>query len=122
MNLPADAAYDDYSDIILIRRDIDGSDESFNFAVFNTLDSPLFINIIDQNDDGGINFYFDENPLVSPRGETVIREYRYILPEDRTGYIVIASDRQFTAGDIRTILKGESPAAGGNFFYSLLRI
>lgn len=123
INLPADAAYDDYSDIILIRRDIDGERETFNFAVFNTLDIPLFINVIDQNPDSDdITFYFNENPLVNPRGETVIGHYRYLLPERPAGYIVIASDRQFTPDDIRSLLRGNTAPSGGDFFYSLLRI
>lgn len=122
MELPDTTEYDGYSDIILIRRDIDGSYGSFNFAVFNTLDTPLFINIIDQHDKGDINFYFDENRIVTARGETIIGEYRYILPEKTAGYIVIASDKPFSAADIRSLLEGNTPASTGNFFYSLLRI
>lgn len=122
MQLPADAHYNDSTDIILIRRDITDSDNTFNFAVFNTLDQYLYINIIDQNDNGEINFYFNENPIAKPTGETVIGEYRYLLPEEHSGYIVIGSDMPFTADDIRTILNGGTPKAEGNFFYSLLRI
>ncbi len=122
MQLPADANYNDSADIILIRRDITDSDKTFNFAVFNTLDQYLYINIIDQNDNGDINFYFNENPIVKPIGETVIGEYRYLLPEESSGYIVIGSDMPFNADDIRTILNGGTPKATGNFFYSLLRI
>lgn len=122
MKLHPDSVYNDYSDIILIRRDIAKDDDTFNFAVFNTLDIPLYINIINQNDSGDINFYFNENPLVNPRGETVITGYMYILPEEPSGYIVIASDKPFSADDIRSMIKGDSPSTGGDFFYSLLRI
>lgn len=121
MNLSTDQSYDDKNDVILIRRDYSDSDDTFNFAVFNTLDCLLYVNVIDQHPDGELRFYFTENPVVKPRAETLIPEYRYLLPVKTTGYIVIASDANFTIDDVKRLLDSNySP--NQSFFYSLLCI
>lgn len=122
MRLSPDEPYNDRNDIILIRRDYDDNDDSFNFAAFNTLDTPLYINVIDQSDSGEINLYFEENPLIAPKSETLVGQYRFILPEEPTGYIAIASDKPFTADDVRALVNNEEPPSGGSFIFSLLRI
>ena len=121
MALSAGEAYDDTNDIVLMRRDYSESDDTFNFAVFNTLTRPLYVNIIDQCPDGDPRLYFEENPIAKPRSETLIPEYRYLLPIDQTGYIVIASDKDFTVDDVKRLLDSDyTPDA--DFFFSLLRI
>ncbi len=82
MSLSPDDDYDDYNDIVLMRRNFPDSDDSFNFAVFNTLEDPLYFNIIDQRTDGDITMYFPVNPIAGPRGATVVEEYRFLDPED----------------------------------------
>lgn len=121
MGLSTDDTYDDTNDVILMRRDYSDSDDTFNFAVFNTLDRPLYINIIDQHPAAGLQLYFKENPIIKPRTETLIPEYRYLLPVDTTGYIVIASDTNFTLDDVKRLLDS-SYSPKQDFFYSLLRI
>lgn len=121
MGLSTDDTYDDTNDVILMRRDYSDSDDTFNFAVFNTLDRPLYINIIDQHPAAGLQLYFKENPIIKPRTETLIPEYRYLLPVDTTGYIVIASDANFTLDDVKRLLDS-SYSPKQDFFYSLLRI
>lgn len=113
--------YDSDNDIVLMRRDFSESDDTFNFAVFNTLDQPLYINIIDQKPDGELSMYFQENPIASPRGETLIPEYRYLLPVDTHGYIVIASDKDFSLTDVKRLLDSNY-TPDQDFFFSLLRI
>ncbi len=121
MALSTGEAYDDTNDIVLMRRDYSESDDTFNFAVFNTLTRPLYVNIIDQCPDGEPRLYFEENPIAKPRSETLIPEYRYLLPIDQTGYIVIASDKNFTIEDVKRLLDSDyTPDA--DFFFSLLRI
>lgn len=121
INLPEGQSYDDSNDIILMRRDYSESDDTFNFAVFNTLPRPLYVNIIDQRADGEPSLYFEENPIAKPRTETLIPEYRYLLPIDQTGYIVIASDKNFTIEDVKRLLDSDY-TPDSDFFFSLLRI
>lgn len=122
MGLAPSDQYDGRSDIILMRRDYTEGDDTFNFAVFNTLDRPLYVNVIDQNPQGGdISLYFNENPLVNPRGETLIRQYRYLLPVNDSGYIIIASEADFTVDDVKKLLECDRDS-GQNFYFSLLRI
>ncbi|MDE6693319.1 MAG: hypothetical protein K2K05_08030, partial [Muribaculaceae bacterium] len=121
MAIPSTDEYDSRNDIVLMRRDFSESDDTFNFAVFNTLEQPLYFNIIDQQPNGMINMYFQENPIAKPRGETLIPEYRYLLPVDTHGYIVVASDKDFTVDDVKRLLDS-SYTPEGNFYFSLLRI
>lgn len=121
MSIPPTANYDNHNDIVLMRRDFSDSDDTFNFAVFNTLDEPLYVNIIDQKPDGELSLYFQDNPLIRPRGETLVPEYRYLLPVETHGYIVIASDKNFTLEEVKRLLDpSHTPAT--NFYFSLLRI
>lgn len=113
--------YDNCNDVILVRRNRSEEDDTFNFSVFNTLEQPLYINIIDQKPTDEINLYFQESPLVNPRRETQIPEYRYLLPESITGYIVIASDKPFSIKDVKQLLDS-SNTPENNFYFSLLRI
>ncbi len=110
--------YDNSHDIVLIRREYGDGDDTFCFVIFNTIDQPLYVNILEQRPDGEINAYFDRNPLVGPRGATMIQHYRYMLTHD-TGYIVVASDHDFTAAELELLLdSGYTPEH--NFYYSLL--
>lgn len=122
MSLSAEDSYDDRHDIILMRRDYSENDATFNFAVFNTLDRPLYVNVIDQHStDGNVTLYFRENPVTTPRSETLIPQYRYLLPVDRTGYIVIASDKDFTLDDVKLLLD-DGYVPENDFFFSLLQV
>lgn len=122
MNFPDDKEYDDMADVILMRRDYEEGDDSFNFSVFNTLDIPLYFNVIDQKPwDNNLSFYFEENPMAAPRKETLIPQYRFILPEEQTGYIVIASPFPFYLEDVRKLLS-PSFSPSQDFYISLLRI
>lgn len=121
MTIPPTEEYDDHNDIVLMRRDFSDSDDTFNFAMFNTLEKPLYINIIDQQPDGEISLYFQENPIAKPRGETLIPEYRYLLPVETHGYIVIASEKNFTTDEVKRLLDS-SHTPESDFYFSLLRI
>lgn len=122
MNLPPDLEYDDRADVILMRRDYEDGDDTFNFSVFNTLSSPLYVNVIDQKpSDGRIRLYFDESPIAGARCETLISQYRFMLPEEEAGYIVIASPQPFTMADVKRLLD-VSFSPSRDFYISLLRI
>lgn len=122
MNLDPSTKFEDSHDVVLLRRDYGDSDASFNFSVFNTLTQPLYVNVISQKpEDGEITFLLGDNPLVSPRSETLLSQFRFLLPEYETGYIVIASPAPFTLSDVNRLL---DPAYSPNqdFYLSLLRI
>lgn len=112
--------YDDSDDLILLRRDYPDDYDTFNFSVFNTLDEALYVNVIEQKPNCDIKLFFNENPLVKPRGETVIPQYRYIRPEEDAGYIIIASEKNFTLNDVKRLLEiSYSPEE--NYYISLYR-
>lgn len=121
LSIDDNSRYDDSNDIILMRRNYLGDDSTFNFAVFNTLEIPLYFNIIDQRSGEYPIMYFKENPVATPCKETVISEYRYLLPEDLSGYVVIASDKNFTQEDVHKLL---DPAFNPeqDFYFSLFRL
>lgn len=112
--------YNDAYDAILVRRDINYDDETFKFAVFNTLSQPLYFNIIQQRTDREPELFFLDNPLAAPRTQTLVEEYLYILPDYPDGYIVVASDKDFTIADVKKLLDPSyDPEA--NFYFTLLR-
>ena len=115
-----DGVYNDEYDVILLRRDINYDDETFNFAVFNTLSKPLYFNIIQQRTDREPELHFLDNPIAAPRTQTVVEEYLYLLPDYPDGYIVVASDRDFTIEDVKNLLNPRyEPEA--DFYFTLLR-
>lgn len=112
--------YNDEYDAILVRRDINYDDETFKFAVFNTLSQPLYFNIIQQRTDRDPELFFEDNPLASPRTQTIVDEYLYIVPDYPDGYIVVASDKDFTLSDVKKLLDPDyEPDA--DFYFTLLR-
>lgn len=112
--------YNDEYDAILLRRDIDYDDETFKFAVFNTLSKPLYFNIIQQRTDREPELHFLDNPIAAPRTQTIVDEYLYILPDYPDGYIVVASDKDFTIDDVKKLLDPKyEPKA--DFYLTLLR-
>lgn len=115
-----DGAYNDEYDVILLRRDINYDDETFNFAVFNTLSKPLYFNIIQQRTDREPELHFLDNPIAAPRTQTVVEEYLYLLPDYPDGYIVVASDKDFTIAEVRKLLDPHyEPKA--DFYFTVLR-
>lgn len=112
--------YDDEYDAILVRRDINYDDETFKFAVFNTLSQPLYFNIIQQRTDREPELFFLDNPMAAPRTQTIVDEYLYIVPDYRDGYIVVASDKDFTITDVKKLLD-PSYEPEADFYFTLLR-
>lgn len=115
-----DKEYNDEFDAILLRRDINYDDQTFNFAVFNTLKEPLYFNIIQQRTDREPELHFQDNPIALPRTQTIVEEYLYLVPEVPDGYIVVASDRDFTLEDVIKLLD-PSYVPTTNFYITLLR-
>ena len=121
MSMPANEKYESSGDVVLVCREYKKGDSSFNFSVFNTLYTPLYVNVIDQKPaDGELQLYFPENPVVKERDETIITQYRYILPEEAAGYIIVASPEPFTPKDVEALL---DPAYSltQDFYISLYR-
>lgn len=122
MNLDQATEFEGSNDVVLLRRAYGEGDTSFNFSVFNTLAVPLYVNIISQKPEKEeIAFLLGENPMVSPRSETLLHQYRFLLPESETGYIVIASPTTFTITDAKRLLDPDY-APKQDFYLSLLRI
>ena len=115
-----DKEYNDETDAILLRRDINYEDETFNFAVFNTLKKPLYFNIIQQRTDRDPELHFLDNPIASPRTQTIVEEYLYMLPDYPDGYIVVASDEDFTINDVKKLLDPDYEPKS-DFYFTLLR-
>lgn len=113
-------AYNDEYDAIFLRRDINYDDETFHFAVFNTLSKPLYFNIILQCTDREPELHFLDNPIAAPRTQTIVEEYCYIVPDYPDGYIVVASDKNFTASDVKKLLD-PSYRPEADFYFTLLR-
>lgn len=115
-----DKEYNDEYDAILLRRDINNDDDTFNFAVFNTLREPLYFNIIQQRTDREPELHFLDNPIALPRTQTIVEEYLYLVPDYKDGYIVVASDKDFTIEDVKKLLDPDyEPNA--DFYFTLLR-
>ena len=66
---------------------------------------PLYFNIIPQREDDDISLFFAQNPVAMPKSETIATEYTYLPDENERGYIVIASDIDFTIDDVKRLLE-----------------
>lgn len=119
MQIDRNTDTEDSFDIILMQRETVDNDDSFNFAVFNTLSKPLYFNVIDINSGEDASLYFPGNPIARPKKETIIQEYRFAQDDDTDGYIVIASDKDFTAEDVKMLFRpGYEPEE--DYYFSLL--
>ena len=116
--LPADSAYSDNGDIVLLRRDYEADSDIFRFAVFNTFDEPLFVNVVEQRRPRDL--FFDASVPVAQRGETVIEDYTFLKTDEPAGYIVIASPSDFGPAQVDSLLRGLPTAR--DFLFTLYRI
>lgn len=115
----ADSTHQDYIALKKVR--CEGSEEMFNFAVFNSLHEPLYFNIIDQQMGNNMRFFFPQNAVAAPKTETVATEYRYVDAPDQKGYIVIASDKDFSIDDVKRLLEaGYNPE--DDYYLSVLSV
>lgn len=104
-----------------VESDDDSSDGAFNFAIHNAMRQPLYFNIIAQRDTEDISLFFPQNPIAAPKSDTVATEYTYIPDENEKGYIVIASDVDFTVDDVKRLLvAGYDP--DDDYYLSVLTI
>lgn len=119
MTLQQDNDGEDMFDIILMRRQSQEDEEAFNFSVFNTLAKPLFYNVIDIRDGNSSELYFPRNPIARPKKESIASEYRFLPDDEIKGYIVIASEKDFTKEDMEKLMQpGYDPDE--EYFFSLL--
>ncbi|MDE5840294.1 MAG: hypothetical protein K2H49_05180 [Muribaculaceae bacterium] len=96
-------------------------DGAFNFAVRNSMRQPLYFNIMEKREGDEITLYFPQNPIAAPKSETVATEYTYLPDNNERGYIVIASDVDFTADDVKRLLEaGYEP--DDDYYLSVLTI
>lgn len=82
-------------------------DETFNFVIENFIDKPLYFNIISRNNGDNINFCFPKNLIVAPESESVIAEYTYLKDNKDKGYVVVASEADFSLDDAKRLLEPE---------------
>lgn len=119
MSLSGNFEEEDQFDIILMRRQCQEDDEAFNFAVFNTLSKPLYYNVVDIRDGHSTDLYLPQNPIARPKKESIASEYRFLADEEVKGYIVIASEKDFTSEDVEKLMQpGFEPDE--EYYFSLL--
>ncbi|MDE6017892.1 MAG: hypothetical protein K2G85_03660 [Muribaculaceae bacterium] len=98
------------------------NDSTFNFVVLSSVHEPLFFNIIDRKNKDDIQLLLPQNPIAAPKTVTVASEYRFMKDENgigNDGYIVIASDKDFTAAEIKKLLEpGYEPE--NDYYLSIL--
>lgn len=107
----------DQTDVVLLRREHNSSDGTFNFAVFNTLDHPVYVNIINSPTEP-IRFLFPDNVLVAPRCETNISQFVFSLSESANSFALISSCKDFSSDDVCGLLTTARP----DFHLSLLTV
>lgn len=91
----------------LIERPEGEDDGAFNFVVHNSLRQPLYFNVITKAGDDDISLYFPQNPIAAPKSETVAAEYTYLPDNNISGYVVIASDVDFSVDDVKRLLEAD---------------
>lgn len=79
----------------------------FNFALNNRMWEPLFFNIIKKGEDNDIRLLLPANPVAESRSEAIVKEYTFLPDSIPTEYIAIASTEDFSAEDIRKLLKAD---------------
>ncbi len=89
----------------LVESDGDSEDGAFNFALHNSMRQPLYFNIITKSEGDEIQLYFPQNPVAAPKSETVATEYTYLPDNNKRGYVVIASDVDFSVDDVKRLLE-----------------
>ncbi len=77
----------------------------FNFVLHNSMRQPLYFNVIERDDNNGIQLFFPQNPIAAPKTETVATEYIYLPDVDDHVYVAIASDVDFTLDDVKRLLE-----------------
>lgn len=114
----SDSTHQDY--IALSKSACEGSEDMFNFAVFNSLHEPLYFNIIDHREGEDIQLYFPQNAIAAPKTETVATEYRYVSEGDPKIYIIVASDKDFTLEEVKRLLEADYNP-DDDFYLSVLK-
>ncbi len=121
MSIKNENQHDVMGDYIGLRREYVSDDYSeFYFSVWNDLDSVVYVNVIDQHPEieDDIRFYFDENPIAEPCTITAVRNYEFYSPEPG-GFIIIASEKNFTIEDVKRLLDSEYHPKE-NYYFSIL--
>ncbi len=107
----------DHTDVVLLRREHNVSDSTFHFVVFNTLDHPVYVNIVSSLSTP-VQRLFPKNILVKPRGATDLDQYEFSLHGGNSVFALVASEEDFTETDLDGLVT--SPLHG--FHLSLLSI
>lgn len=90
--------YSDQADVVLMRKENSADNGSFYFAVFNTLDRPVYVNVV-ASPELPLAFMMPVNVVAAPRSETQIPEYVFATPSAPQSYALIACDSDFTPAD-----------------------
>lgn len=95
--------------ISLSRAAVDGesvdSDTPYNFVLHNSMQQPLYFNVIGKDEKEGIRLFFPQNPIAASNTETVASEYTYVPDFSTRAYVAIASDVDFTIEDVKKLLE-----------------
>lgn len=89
----------------------------FYFVVSNKRDNPLYFNVIDYNfaTQDKIQFYFPENLIVMPHDKMEIKDFEF-FSTDGDGYILIATEKDFSIEDVERLLEKEYEPTDEYFF------
>ncbi|MDE6786960.1 MAG: hypothetical protein K2J46_07980 [Muribaculaceae bacterium] len=96
-----------HQNFLSIKTQSAGDDETFNFAIESFIDKPLYYNIISRNNGDNISFCFPKNHIVAPNSESVVAEYTYLKDNKDKGYVVVASESDFSLDDAKRLLEPE---------------
>lgn len=94
--------YSDQTDVVLIRRELTDDDGTFYFAVFNTLDYPVYFNIV-SSPTSPIKFMLPINAVAAPRQETILPEFKYVK-NGASSYALISSMTDFNSIDVENLI------------------
>lgn len=94
---------------------------AFNFGLCNSLNTPLYFNIVVRDEEKGLRFLFRRNPIVAPKSDTTVEEYTYLPDEKTQRYVAIASDHNFSIDDAKHLLDDDYMPKD-NYYMTILTI
>lgn len=80
------------------------NDGPFCFKVNNSTENPLYFNVMEKGVGKGLRLLIPQNPIAAPKEETVVSAYPFLPDPATTGYIAIASDKDFSVDDVWNLL------------------
>lgn len=80
----------------------------FRFKLENSTKKTLYFNVIEKGEGKGLSLLLPQNTVAAPQDETEATEYTFVADRATTGFIAVASDKDFTSDDVWRLLDTES--------------